>query len=235
MAIKKQFIAIENIPAILWGERSENLFIAVHGDMSHKEDKVIEILADEATLKGSQVLSFDLPEHGDRKNNSYLCKVQNCVHDLTQIINYARQTHKSQSLFACSMGAYFSLLSYYGHSLNKAMFLSPIVDMERIIHYMMNCFGVSEEQLKLEGEIALPIGKTLYWDYFTYVKSHPIIHWPIKTSVFYGENDSISEYEIVRNFCDKFNCHLSQMKNGEHFFHTPDQLAFFRNWLRNNL
>lgn len=57
---------INNIPAIIWGEKSSKVIIAVHGNMSNKEDEVIKILAEEATSKGYQVLSFDLPEHGER-------------------------------------------------------------------------------------------------------------------------------------------------------------------------
>lgn len=47
--------------------RVKKIFIAVHGNMSNKEDAVIQILAEEADRKGYQVLSFDLPEHGERK------------------------------------------------------------------------------------------------------------------------------------------------------------------------
>ena len=46
--------------------------------MSSKEDEVIKIFADKAVSKGYQVLSFDLPEQRERKNDTtYLCKVQN--------------------------------------------------------------------------------------------------------------------------------------------------------------
>ncbi|MDQ0150269.1 putative alpha/beta-fold hydrolase [Eubacterium multiforme] len=72
--IKDRF-NINNIPTVLWGEKSKKLFIAVHGNMSNKEDIVIQILAEEALQKGYQVLSFDLPEHGERKNHSTPCKV----------------------------------------------------------------------------------------------------------------------------------------------------------------
>lgn len=57
---------INNIPTVLWGDKSEKVFIAVHGNMSNKEDAVIQILAEEANQKGYQVLSFDLPEHGEK-------------------------------------------------------------------------------------------------------------------------------------------------------------------------
>lgn len=47
--------------------------------MSIKDDEIIVMLAEEAIAKGYQVLSFDLPEHGDRKEEDYACMVQNCV------------------------------------------------------------------------------------------------------------------------------------------------------------
>jgi pimeloyl-ACP methyl ester carboxylesterase len=107
----RQNLKIQNIPVILWGEKSDKLFIAVHGNMSNKADDVIVIFAEEAFPKGYQVLSFDLPEHGDRKNESLPCKVQNCVNDLGIIMDYAKSLSDNISLFACSMGAYFSLLT----------------------------------------------------------------------------------------------------------------------------
>jgi predicted alpha/beta-hydrolase family hydrolase len=73
--MNKHKIQIEGIPAILWGNSKPRgkLFIAVHGDMASKEDPVIAIIAEEAASKGYALLSFDLPEHGERKNEPRLC------------------------------------------------------------------------------------------------------------------------------------------------------------------
>ena len=85
--MKIERIKINDIPSIIWGEKSRKVYIAVHGNMSNKEDQVIKILAEKVVSKGYQLLSFDLPEHGERKDNTtYLCKVQNCKNDLRQII-----------------------------------------------------------------------------------------------------------------------------------------------------
>ncbi|MDD2470459.1 MAG: alpha/beta hydrolase, partial [Methanocorpusculum sp.] len=90
----KEFVTIQNqsirIPAILWGKHTGNLFIAVHGNMSNKADEVIVVFAEEAIKKGYQVLSFDLPEHGERTQEEYPCKPENCVSDLTAVYHYAR-------------------------------------------------------------------------------------------------------------------------------------------------
>ncbi|MDD1724220.1 MAG: alpha/beta hydrolase, partial [Methanospirillum sp.] len=144
----KDNFKIHHIPATVWGRKSEKLFIAVHGNLSHKEDTVIELLAEEANRKGFQVLSFDLPEHGERREDDTPCTVDQCLHDLREIVNYSKDRWNELHLFACSMGAYFSLLSYPGVGLQKALFLSPVVDMERIIRDMMRRFQVTPERLQ---------------------------------------------------------------------------------------
>lgn len=232
--IKNKF-KIDNIPAVLWGEKSEKLFIAVHGNMSNKEDVVIKILAEEAIKKGYQVLSFDLPEHGERKGDSTPCKVQFCVNDLTIIMNYAKEYWKNINLFACSMGAYFSLLAYKNDVIKKALFLSPVVDMERIIENMMKWFNVTPERLKEEVMIETPVGEKLYWDYFCYVKENPINIWNIDTCIMYGAKDDLCEFETINYFVQKFNCDLEVVETGEHYFHTEEQLSVFKNWLTKNI
>lgn len=228
----KQNLKIENIPAILWGNKSDKLFIAVHGNMSSKSDDVIVAFVEEAVAKGYQVLSFDLPEHGDRKSENYACKVQNCVHDLNIIMHYAQSLSNSISLFACSMGAYFSLLSYKEDSLKQCLFLSPVVNMERIINNMMTWFNVSENRLKEEKEISTPIGQKLYWDYYCYVKEHPIVNWNKETSILYGSEDDICEFDVVSDFAKAFHCDLQVMEHGEHYFHTEEQLQYFKQWAK---
>lgn len=79
---------LHHIPCVLWGNPSDNIILAVHGNLSSKTDIPIQILAKVASAKGYQVLSFDLPEHGDRKGEATLCKVQTCVQELHQIIDY---------------------------------------------------------------------------------------------------------------------------------------------------
>lgn len=204
----KDKFKINNIPSVLWGQKSNKIFIAVHGNMSNKEDTVIEILAEEALKKGYQVLSFDLPEHGERKNENIPCKVQVCVNDLKAVMDYVKERYQEINLFACSMGAYFSLLTYKDIAINKALFLSPVVNMQRLIENMMKWFSVTEERLQNEMTIETPVGQKLYWDYYCYVKEHPINKWNISTSILRGTNDDVSELEIVKSFAEKYSCKL---------------------------
>nr|WP_092069304.1 alpha/beta fold hydrolase [Dendrosporobacter quercicolus]NSL47426.1 alpha/beta hydrolase [Dendrosporobacter quercicolus DSM 1736]SDL88921.1 hypothetical protein SAMN04488502_1011100 [Dendrosporobacter quercicolus] len=228
----KQEVTVEGIPTILWGGKSDRLFIAIHGNMSNKADDVMVIFAEEATAQGYQVISFDLPGHGDRKGDPYACKVQNCMHDLTIIMHYALKLSKNISVFACSMGAYFSLLAYNKLPLEKCLFLSPVLNMERIIRNIMTWFNISEIRLKEEKEVPTPIGQTLYWDYYCYVKAHPINDWSSPTAILYGSNDSLCEFEVLSAFVSRFHCELKVLEHGEHYFHTKEQLQVFRAWLK---
>jgi pimeloyl-ACP methyl ester carboxylesterase len=235
MNLIRKNLMIEGIPSILWGEGSDKLFIAVHGNMSRKDDDAIAVFAEEAVYKGYRVLSFDLPEHGDRADENYPCMVWNCVSDLSSVMSYARTLSDNISLFACSMGAYFSLLAYKDQPLEQALFLSPVLSMERIILNMMTWAGISEERLKTEKEIKTPAGETLYWDYYSYVKSNPVERWDVPTSILYGSDDNICQYDVISEFVKRFNCSLQVLEHGEHYFHTNEQLRYFREWVKGKI
>ncbi len=234
--MKKERISIDNIPSIIWGEKAKKVFIAVHGSMSNKEDEVIKILADRVINCGYQLLSFDLPEHGERKNDKeYLCKVQNCVKDLRTIMTYAKKNYEEIKLWACSMGAYFSLIAYKDEKVENSLFLSPVLNMKVIIDNMMLWSNITEEELKEKQEIKTDFGQTLYWDYYEYVKENPITNWNKNTSILYGNKDNMQNENVIKEFCSRFNCKLSVLENGEHYFYTKEQLEFYKNWLNENV
>ena len=74
---------IGKIPVIIWGVKSGKAYIYVHGKMSDKESA--ETFARIAENKGYQTISFDLPEHGERKSENYRCDIWNGISDLHQI------------------------------------------------------------------------------------------------------------------------------------------------------
>lgn len=134
--------SIQGIPAILWGAPAEKLYLFVHGKCSRKEDAAP--FAELAVKKEFQVLSFDLPEHGERKNLSYPCTAENGVHDLAIIRAYIEAgPWKQVSLHAVSLGAFLSLLAFPEFRFEKVLFLSPVLDMERLIRNMMQWFYAS--------------------------------------------------------------------------------------------
>lgn len=53
----------------------------------------------------------------------------------------------------------------------------------------------------------------------------------IKTYILYGNRDNMQNEDIIKNFSNKFNCDLTILENGEHYFHTEEQLKFYKEWL----
>lgn len=229
--MKTTTLIIDGIPAVLWGESSPRVFIAVHGNMSHKSDTVIRLLAQKAEEKGYQTLSFDLPEHGDRKGDGVPCKVQNGIADLSIVMDYAQKCWNHVSLYGCSMGAYLGLLSCESEPLGQSLFLSPVVDMNLLTDQMMAACSVTPALLKERKEIKTPMGPTLYWDDYCFIKSHPIRRWTAPTVILWGERDDLCDKETITFFSEHFDCRLTAVPDGEHFFHTPEQLAAYENWL----
>ena len=123
------------------------------------------------------------------------------------------------------------MLSLANNPIKKAMFISPIVDMEKLILDMMAWSNVSEEQLYKEKVIATSFGETLSWEYLSYVRNNPIV-WNIPTGILYAENDNMTSMDTIMKFANKIGANLTVMKNGEHWFHTEEQIIFLDNWFK---
>lgn len=124
--------------------------------------------------------------------------------------------------------------SFTNEQIERAYFISPIVDMENMITNMMQWENVTSEQLKEKGIIPTSFGEDLSWEYLEYVRKHSIDNWNVKTHILYGENDSFTSKDIMEKFAQKIGATVTIMKNGEHWFHTEEQMEFLDNWIVEN-
>lgn len=136
-------------------------------------------------------------------------------------------------LIANSIGAFFSMSAGIDSMIHRAYFISPIVDMEKLICDMMKWANVTEEELRVKGVIRTDFGEDLSWEYLCYVREHPI-KWGVQTSILYGSNDNLTSWEAVRTFSEQHNAVLTVMEGGEHWFHTDEQMQFLDDWIRKN-
>lgn len=224
---------INGIPAMIFGDNSNKVYIYVHGKSGYKEDA--EAFAKIVSGQGFQVLSFDLPEHGERKNDAAKLVPWEAVPEFHSILFYAKQHWQMVSLYASSIGAYFSLLAFSNESFKQCLFVSPILDMTALIEKMMCWANVSEERLKAEKKIPTDFGETLSWEYYTYAKNNPVTALKSKTAILYAGHDNMTDRATVTAFTDKFKCSLQIHEKGEHWFHTKDQLTVWRDWVEGAL
>lgn len=134
-------------------------------------------------------------------------------------------------LIANSIGAFFSLCSLAEKKIEKAFFISPVVNMEKLISDMMLWANVTENELREKKEIKTAFGETLLWDYLGWVRKNPP-NWKIPTEILYGGKDNLQSLETINEFAAKCGGEITVMENGEHWFHTDEQMRFLDKWLK---
>lgn len=142
-----------------------------------------------------------------------------------------REGHGSLILIANSIGAFFSMNALSEPTVDQALFVSPIVNMEKLITDMMSWAGITEKELRERGEIRTEFGETLSWNYLCYVREHRI-DWKIPTRILYGEKDGLTSFETISLFADAIRAPLTVMPGGEHWFHTEEQMRFLNTWVK---
>ena len=143
---------------------------------------------------------------------------------------YAK-SYDSVILIANSIGAYFTMLSLAEKNISQALFISPIVDMEKLIADIMKQSNIAEDELKSKKEVETEFGETLSWEYLSHVKNHPI-RWNVPTPILYGEKDNLTSKESITKFAEQIGATLTIMGDGEHWFHTDEQLNFLDTWVK---
>ena len=188
---------IGSTPALLIGEKSEKVFLYVHGLHGRKEEALA--FAEVALPKGYQVMAIDLPV--ERKPWDVLPL-------LNEVRDYLFKNWKYVSVRANSIGSWFSLLSFQGKVINQALLVSPLLDMKKFI----------EKQPSREE------------DYYEWVINNPITRWDAPTYILRPKVDLVVSDEVGRDFINQHHCQVTVMADGEHWFHTPEQMVLLRTW-----
>ena len=114
------------------------------------------------------------------------------------LFNSIYRNYKTVEVIANSIGAYFAINALSNQQIEKAYFISPVVDMERLIADMMIWANVTEDELKEKKEIQTTFGETLSWDYLCYVRENPII-WEIPTHLSFSALNYVGKKAFAVN------------------------------------
>lgn len=190
-------MAMGSTPALIIGEKSDKVFLFVHGLHGRKEEALA--FAEVAVPKGYQILSIDLPV--EREPWEVLPR-------LNEVRDFLYENWKNVSVRANSIGSWFSLLAFQNMKVEQALFVSPILDMKKFIELMPQ----RED------------------DYYEWVVNHPITRWDASTYILRPAVDPVVSEEVGRDFINQHQWQVTLMPDGEHWFHTPEQLAFLKEW-----
>lgn len=151
--------------------------------------------------------------------------------EIRSAIESLKPEYGNITLIANSIGAFFSMSAGIDAVVQKAYFISPIVNMEKLITDMMQWANITEEDLKTKGIIRTAFGENLSWEYLCYVRSHTT-NWMVTTQILYGSRDNLTPFETIHDFTKNHNAMLTIMEGGEHWFHTDEQIQFLDDWIR---
>lgn len=194
----------------------KHIMIYVHG----KGGSAAEAEHYKALFPEAEVLGFDY-----RAQTPWEAKAE-----FPQFFEKQRKQCDRLTLAANSIGAFFSMSSLDEALIDRAYFISPVVDMKNLIENIMLWTGVSERELAEKQEIPTQFGETLSWAYLTYVREHPVL-WQVPTRILYGAHDNLTSLETIRAFAEKTGAELTVMPDGEHWFHTERQMQFLDQWI----
>lgn len=231
-AVRRKKCYIDNIPVIIWGEETTRAYIYVHGKMANKE--IAENFARIGEQKGYQTISFDLPMHGERAEEGIPCDIWNGCNTLKSIVKYGLNCWESLSLYACSLGAHFSLYAYQDIPFASCLFQSPIVNMDDLIQVLFHWYQIDEQILKERKVIETPF-HTLTWDYYSYLKENPITKWNQSTSILYAANDELQSLDSIQEFVARYHCHLTIAEHSNHGFSDAKDVEIEKDWLKSQI
>lgn len=154
--------------------------------------------------------------------------------EIREAVKGLKDKHEGIILIANSIGAFFCMNASIDNMIQTAYFISPIVDMERLITDMMSWANVTELELESKGTIHTDFGEDLSWKYLCYARNHPI-KWNVPTHILYGSHDNLTSITTIKAFADKHQASLTIMEGGEHWFHTEAQIGFLDKWINKKL
>ena len=198
----------------------DNLVMYVHG----KGGTADEAKHYKPLFPESDVIGFDYKSQNPWDAQSEFCR----------FYDWNSKGYDSVTLVANSIGAFFSMNALAEKMISKALFISPVVNMERLISDMMIWSNITEDELFRKKEIPTDFGETLSWEYLCYVRTHPI-RWNIPTHILYGANDNLTSRETMYEFAKQTGAILTVMNGGEHWFHTVKQMEFLDDWIRKSI
>lgn len=194
----------------------KDMIVYVHG----KGGSAAEAAHYQALFPDSEVIGFDY-----RAQTPW-----EAVEEFPAFFARQRQRCRSLTLIANSVGAFFALSALDETLVDRAYFISPVVDMETLIGNMMRWANVTEAELAEKREIPTDFGETLSWEYLLYVRAHPV-SWRVPTCILYGEHDHLTAPETIAAFAERIGAPLTVMPGGEHWFHTAEQMSFLDKWV----
>jgi hypothetical protein len=138
-------------------------------------------------------------------------------------------------VIANSIGAFYACEYLSKYNINKAFFISPIVSMFQQVVDLMEMYNIKDKELKEKGIIELEDGNVLSFEFYQHVANEED-HWKVPTEILYGAYDQVVYTGSMMEFLENHpNARLTVKSDAEHYFYTPEEKRFIKNWILKSL
>ena len=138
-------------------------------------------------------------------------------------------------VIANSIGAFYTYEYLNGFKIKKAFFISPVVSMFQQIVDIMAMYGIKDTELERKKVIELDDGSVLSYEFYQHV-SNDDVEWNVPTEILYGAFDEVVYVGSMMEFLENHpSSKLTVKSESEHFFSSPEEMKFIKNWINNNL
>ena len=224
----------ERVEALLWGERSASVLLAVHAGAYRDDAMAVHLAAEQAARRGMCTLSLDITAGGGERLPGGLIK--HAMLRLWTVYSRVQRSGAQVCAFACSLATYVLMLLYPQMVLSKCLLLSPIVEPERVLRDSMRESHVTQEQLRLEGGVHLADGRYVSWEDFCFVCEHELRFAPkCPISIFTGALDTFCPPTELEAFASHYGAQVQLLPGVGRGLMTQTELDMFSQWLRREL
>ena len=156
--------------------------------------------------------------HGKQKKNFHY------------FFNSIYRKYKTVEVIANSIGAYFAINALSNQQIEEAYFISPVVDMERLIADMMIWANVTEDELKEKKKFRQPL-RDPFMGLSLLCKRKSYYIGKSQRTFCMVKKIILPLMERYLNLYRGTNSTLSIMKMESIGFHTDEQMKFLDEWI----
>ena len=150
---------------------------------------------------------------------------------LRSLFDELKKSYDEVNVIANSIGCYYAYVSLYDKEVNKTMFISPFVHLEKYIDMVMTKFNISLSKLEEEKHIVLECYEPLDYIFYKFVKENKV-KYQKKINVIYGLEDNLVSYDNIDSFTKENDVILTTVEKGKHFFKDDFEIKALKEWLR---
>lgn len=216
----------------------KKIVIGVHGFAGDKDSSVLYTLAEHLVKNEGALICFDFPSHGKSEALDSSLRVENCMQDLLDVAEYARENYpqKEYGIFATSFGGYITLLCSAKLKDFKKVLRAPAVTMAK--SFIEKIIPVSKDEFfEQKGALCgfdrkMFVSSLFYNDLLKYKVQFP----EEEILIIHGTEDEIIPYEAIRKFAsDNAKIKLVTVYGADHRFKKEGELEQIientMNWL----